>query len=73
MTKTPRLKSKEVIKALKRIDFEVIRTRGSHVRLHHPDGRRVTAPKHNRPLSIGTLHSILRQAKISLKELLENI
>lgn len=71
MTKTPQLKPKQVIKALGRLGFEIARVRGSHVRLSHPDGRKVTVPKHRHPIFVGTLHSILHQAEISLKELLE--
>lgn len=47
--------------------------RGSHFRLSHPDGRKVTVPKHKHPIFVGTLHSILRQAEITLEELLEQI
>lgn len=73
MTKTPQLKADEVIKALRRFGFEIIRSRGSHFRLAHPDGRKVTVPKHRHPIFISTLHSILRQAEITLEELLEQI
>ena len=73
MTEIPRLRASEVTKALKRLDFYVVRMRGSHIRLYHQDGRRVTIPRHNRPLFVGTLKSILRQAEISLEELLANL
>jgi len=73
MIKTPQLKAEKVISALRRFGFEIIRTRGSHIRLSHPDGRKVTVPKHKHPIFAGTLHSILRQAEISLEELLEKI
>lgn len=69
----PQLHPAEVIRALHHLGFKTLRTRGSHVRLAHPDGRKVTVPKHNRPLFIGTLHFILRQAEISLEELLDNL
>ena len=73
MTKTPQLKADEVIKALHRFGFEIIRSRGSHFRLVHADGRKVTVPKHRHPIFVGTLHSILRQAEITLEELLQQI
>lgn len=73
MTKTPQLKAKQIIKSLERLGFKVIRQKGSHVRLSHPDGRKATIPQHNHPLFTGTLHSILSQAETSLEELLENI
>lgn len=73
MNKIPQLKSNEIIKALIRLGFEVIHTHGSHVRMSHPDGRKVTVPKHNRPVFIGTIKSILSQAQITIEILLENI
>jgi len=47
--------------------------RGSHHYLRHPDkfGVLVTIPYHNRDLKRGTLRAILRQAGISLEELLD--
>ena len=73
MTKLPQLKSGQVIKALKRLGFQVVRQRGSHVRLSHSNGRLVSVPYHNRPLFVGTLHSILSQANIPIETLLENL
>ena len=73
MSKIPQVKSKEVIMALKRLGFVVVRTEGSHVRLTHSDGRKVTVAQHNRPIFKGTLHSILQQAKITVRELINNL
>ena len=39
MAKLPRVSGKEVIKALKKDGFEVLRVKGSHHFLAHPDGR----------------------------------
>jgi hypothetical protein len=39
MTRLPRLTGKEVIDALNKAGFQVIRTKGSHHFLQHPDGR----------------------------------
>lgn len=73
MTKLPQLKPKEVAKALGRMGFEHARTTGSHLRLVHPDGRKVTVPLHNQPLPKGTLKSILRQAQITIENLAGNL
>jgi len=73
MTKLPQLKPKEVAKALGRMTFEPTRTTGSHLRLVHSDGRKVTVPLHNQPLPKGTLKSILRQAQITVEDLTENL
>jgi predicted RNA binding protein YcfA (HicA-like mRNA interferase family) len=73
MTKLPQVKPKEVIKALKRLGFEHIRTTGSHVRLKDSKGNFVTVAFHNRTLAKGTIKSILRQADITAEQLLENL
>jgi len=73
MTKLPQVKPKEVIKALERLGFARIRTTGSHLRLKDSNGNFVTIAFHNRTLAKGILKSILRQADITVQELLENL
>lgn len=73
MTKLPQLKSGQVVKALRHLGFQIVRQRGSHVRLSHPNGRLVSVPHHNRPLFVGTLHSILSQADTSIETLIDNL
>jgi len=69
--KLPRnLSGAEVIKTLKRLGFEVVRQKGSHVRLYHLS-KKVTVPLH-KELRPKTLQSILDQAQISIEELMEN-
>jgi predicted RNA binding protein YcfA (HicA-like mRNA interferase family) len=52
------------------VGFEVVRTRGSHRILRHPDGRSTSVPVHGaRDVPIGTLNGILRQVKLNLDEL----
>ncbi|WP_436199425.1 type II toxin-antitoxin system HicA family toxin [Astrobacterium formosum] len=46
MSRLPRLTGGEVIAALEKAGFVVVRTRGSHHRLHHADGRVTTVPVH---------------------------
>jgi len=51
MTRLPRLKGKELIRTLEKLGFEIVRTRGSHFLLRHPDlrhpdGRTTTVPVH---------------------------
>ena len=64
---------KDVIKALHKLGFSIAHKKGSHFRLVHPDGRRVSVAMHPRPLFIGTLHAILQQAEITRKELDEKL
>jgi predicted RNA binding protein YcfA (HicA-like mRNA interferase family) len=56
----------EALRALERLGFSITRQTGSHVRLARGN-RRVTVPMH-RNLVVGTLQSILRQARISLED-----
>jgi len=64
---------KDAIKALRKLGFSVAHKKGSHVRLVHADGRRVTVAVHPKPLFTGTLRSILRQAEITREELDEKL
>ena len=71
MTRLPRLKGKEVVRILERLDFEIARTRGSHVFMKHPDGRVTTVPVHaGETLGPGLLRAILRDIEMSLEEFL---
>jgi predicted RNA binding protein YcfA (HicA-like mRNA interferase family) len=71
MTRLPRLKGKELIKILTKFGFEVVRSRGSHFLLRHPDGRTTTVPVHSgETLGPGLLRSILRDVELSAGELL---
>ena len=59
--KMPRgISADRLIRALERVGYEVIRQRGSHVRLRHsgPPIHTITVPLHN-PLKTGTLHGVL--------------
>jgi len=63
------VRPKDVARALLKIGFSVIHKRGSHFRLGHSDGRRVTIAIHSKPLALGTLASVLRQAEITREAL----
>ncbi len=65
MSKLPRLTGKEVITALRKIDFDVIRIRGSHHFVQHPDGRCTVVPVHSgETLGIGLLNQILKDCQV---------
>ena len=67
--KLPRnLSGREVVRALKRLGFAVENQEGSHIRLS-ADGRKITVPNHKAILP-KTLKSILRQANITIEELM---
>ena len=46
MTKLPRVTGRQVIAALGKAGFEVIRVKGSYHFLRHPDGRSTVVPVH---------------------------
>jgi predicted RNA binding protein YcfA (HicA-like mRNA interferase family) len=72
MTRLPRLKGKEVIRALQRTGFLVARTRGSHVFLQHADGRVTTVPVHSgETLGPGLLRAILRDVELTVDQFSE--
>ena len=60
---------KDMVKTLRKLGFSVVNKKGSHFRLVHSDGRKTTVAVHPKPLSLGTLYSILRQAGITREEL----
>ncbi|MEE8131560.1 MAG: type II toxin-antitoxin system HicA family toxin [Candidatus Paceibacterota bacterium] len=74
MPKLPRVKPSKVIKALKRAGFYINHTTGSHYILYKDDkSSPVSIPYHNKDLKLGTLKKILKQAKISVEELIKNL
>jgi len=68
--KIPILKPKEVIKVLEKLGFvNTRRSKGSHFRYCHPDGRKTTVPVHKgKDISKGLLRKILRDMEISPEE-----
>jgi predicted RNA binding protein YcfA (HicA-like mRNA interferase family) len=72
MAKLPILTAKQTIAILEKVGFEVVRQRGSHVRLKHPDGRVATVPVHSgQDIGRGLLRKILRDAELSVDELID--
>lgn len=54
--------SREVIAALEKAGWRIVRQKGSHVRMTGPDGaRHTTIPHPNKDLKRGTLASIEKQ------------
>lgn len=70
MSRLPRLTGQEVVQALSRAGFEVLRQRGSHLFLKHADGRATVIPTHSgEVLGPGIMSKILRDTKLSREEL----
>lgn len=67
--------SREIINALKRLGFNIISQKGSHVKMRGIiDGKLQTAiiPAH-RQIAVGTTSSILKQANITKHQLEANV
>ncbi|MBI2819291.1 MAG: type II toxin-antitoxin system HicA family toxin [Acidobacteria bacterium] len=66
MTRLPRLSARRLITVLRRSGFEVIRVKGSHHFLQHPDGRKTVVPVHaGEIVGPGLLAQILKDCKMS--------
>ena len=71
MGKLPDISGRECVQALQRAGFLVRRQRGSHIIMRRDDPfAQVVVPDHKR-LDRGTLRGIIRQAGLSVDELVE--
>jgi len=60
--KLPVISGKELVALLEKLGFTVIRIKGSHHRMKHPDGRITTIPVHkNESIAKGLLRKIIRE------------
>lgn len=66
------LSGQQVLSTLKRIGFVVVHRKGSHVKMKHPDGRKIVFPYHNE-VDRYTLKGALRDAEVDIKEFINNI
>jgi len=72
MTRLPRLKGRELIAALCKADFEVVRVKGSHHFLRHPDGRCTVVPVHRgETIGPGLLSKVLRDCEMTRDDLID--
>jgi predicted RNA binding protein YcfA (HicA-like mRNA interferase family) len=66
MTKLLALTGKEVVVALEKAGFSVIRTRSNHHFLRHPDGRTTLVPVHaGETIGPGLMSKILRDCELT--------
>lgn len=73
MTSVPSLSYHQIINALKRDGWVVVRQRGSHIRLRknlRNETLKLTVPAH-KPVKRSTLSHILKQARLDLPRFLE--
>ncbi|MEK7620388.1 MAG: type II toxin-antitoxin system HicA family toxin [Patescibacteria group bacterium] len=73
MTELAGISGKRMIRVLEKLGYQILRQKGSHVRLKHhrdPTRRPVTVPLH-KELGVGLVHKMIRDAGISLESFIE--
>ncbi len=66
MSRSPHVTGPELIAALAKVGFTVLRVKGSHHFLRHQDGRSTVVPAHSgETIGPGLLHKILRDCQIT--------
>lgn len=72
MSRSPRVAGADLIAALAKAGFAVVRIRGSHHFLRHEDGRGTVVPVHSgEVIGPGLLHKILRECQLSVDKIRE--
>lgn len=65
----PVVSGAQLVAALRKVGWELVRQRGSHVRLKHPDRDLALVVPLHREVKRGTLAAILRDAELNHDEL----
>ncbi len=76
MSRLPALRGGDVVRALERAGFEVVRIKGSHHMMEHPEEptRRTVVPVHaGTDIKSGLLRKIIDNAGLTVEEFLELI
>lgn len=69
MSRLPSLTAKDLVRALKKAGFEEERQRGSHLRMRHPETKKLTVvPMHPGDLPRQLLKEIIKQSGFSEDE-----
>ena len=69
----PVISGREAVRAFQRLGYEVVRQRGSHIRLRHrqdPQRQPLTVPDHD-TLKPGLLRRLIRDAQLDVEGFLE--
>ena len=70
MSRNFQISGKKLVSKLQKMGFELVRVRGSHHRMKHPDGRVTTIPVHgNKDLPKGLMRKIIQEdLKMSIED-----
>lgn len=72
MSDTPAVDGRRLVRTLERAGFSVLRVRGSHHFLRHPDGRSTVVAVHGgETVGKGLFRKILKDCEMSLEEFME--
>lgn len=73
MTRLPSVTGRQLIAALERPGFEVVRQKGSHCFLRHSDGRVTVVPVHSgESIGRGLMAKVLRKTEVE-REILRKV
>ena len=70
--KLPLLSGRQVLATLQRLGFAEIHRKGSHVKMQHPDGRRIVFPFHAE-VDRYTLKGALRDGGVEVEDFLREL
>ena len=74
MSQIPSLTGRQMISALRKIGFEVIRVKGSHHFLRHNDGRSTVVAVHGKEtIGTGLFHKILKDCELSVQDFIKSL
>ena len=72
MTRLPSLSGDQIITVLGKAGFQVLRQKGSHIYLKHPDGRATVVPVHKgESVGKGLLRKIIKDADLGREEFIK--
>lgn len=70
MTKLPRPTGRDLLATLRKLGFEIIRTKGSHHYVRHEDGRSTVVSVHaGETIGPGLMAKILRDCEITVEDI----
>jgi predicted RNA binding protein YcfA (HicA-like mRNA interferase family) len=68
--KLPIISGRKAIKIFQKIGYQVVRQKGSHIRLHHKEKDPITIPDY-KTISRGLLRKVLRDAQLTREKFLQ--
>ena len=73
MSKLPSVSAKEAIKVFEKLDYKIVRQKGSHIRMHHKTDHNkqpLTVPNH-KIIGKGLLRKLIRDSELTIEKFIE--